>query len=129
MLHDRALTLAQFEPARYDDPAVRLFAEHKVAMRPDAVLSGVETAVEVELAGGRTLTARCVHPRGSLENPLSRAQVEDKFRTYAPERLSASAIDAIVEAIDRLEETGSARTLMDLLRQAPGDRTQSQAAE
>jgi 2-methylcitrate dehydratase PrpD len=57
-----------------------------------------------------------VHPRGSFENPLTRAQIEDKFRTYAKGVLSDTAAADVVASVSRLEELGTARTLMDLLR-------------
>ena len=85
ILHDRALTLAQFEPARYDDPKLRRSAGEQVEIRPDPALTGVQAVVEIEMADGTKLAARCEHPRGSFENPLSRAQIEGKFRTYAKE--------------------------------------------
>ncbi len=87
-LHDRALTLSQFEPARYDDPSVRRFAEERVELTSDPTMSGSQAVVEIEMLNGERSSARCDHPRGSFENPLSREQVEDKFRTYAKERLS-----------------------------------------
>ena len=61
IVHDRALTLAQFEPARYDDPKLRRFAEEQVAIRLDPALAGVQAVVEVEMGGGATLQARCEH--------------------------------------------------------------------
>ena len=82
ILHDQELTLAQFEPARYDDPNMRRAAAEQIEIRPDPALTGVQAVVEIE-SDGATLTARCDHPRGSAENPLSRAQIESKFRTYA----------------------------------------------
>jgi hypothetical protein len=48
----------------------------------------VQAVVEIETDGG-TLTARCEHPRGSAENPLSRAQIDSKFRTYGGGRADA----------------------------------------
>ncbi len=116
-LHDRALTLAQFEPARYDDPKVRRTAEQKIEMKPDPSLTGSQATVEIEMADGKKYSARCVHPRGSYENPLSRAQVEDKFRTYAKSRLSASRIEEVIAAVNGLESLPSTRKLMELLRQ------------
>ena len=68
---------------------------------------------------GTTLTARCDHPRGSPENPLSRAQIEAKFRTYAPAQLASEQIEAVIDAVNRLEECGSVATLMENLRAAP----------
>jgi hypothetical protein len=51
-----------------------------------------------------------------LENPLSPAQVEGKFRTYAAGRIAAASIDGIIDAVNRLEQLSSARTLIDLLK-------------
>ena len=116
IVHDRALTLAQFEPVRYDDPKLRRFAEEQVAFRLDPALTGVQAVVEVEMGGGATLQARCEHPRGSFENPLSRAEVEDKFRVYAKDRMAASRIDEVIAAVNRLEDLASVRELMDMLR-------------
>src|SRR5882762_10341409 len=76
ILHDRKLTLAQFEPARYDDPVLRRVAAEQVEVRPDPALASVQAVVEIEMADGKTLSARCDHPRGSAENPLSRGQIE-----------------------------------------------------
>jgi 2-methylcitrate dehydratase PrpD len=115
-LYDRALTQSQFEPARYDDPAVRRFANEQVDIRVDPALTGSQSIVEIELAGGATHKSRCDHPKGSFENPLARAEVEDKFRTYAKDRLSASRIDEVIAAVNRLEGLGNVRELMDLLR-------------
>jgi 2-methylcitrate dehydratase PrpD len=125
ILHDRALTLAQFEPARYDDPKVRRFAEQQIEIRPDAALNGVQTTVEIELSGGKKFASRSDHPRGSFENPLSRAQIEDKFRTYGKGRLSSARLEEIIEAVNRLEDFPSVKKLLDLLQvahQAKGER-------
>ena len=119
ILHDRALTLAQFEPARYDDPALKRAAADEVEIRPDPSLTGVEATAEIALTDGTTLAARCVHPRGSPENPLARAEIAQKLRTYAPDRISVSAIEEVARAVDRLEELSSVRNLMNALRAAP----------
>ena len=119
ILHDGALTLAQFEPARYDDPKLRRFAEQQIEIRPDPALNGVQTIVELELAGGKKLSSRSDHPRGSYENPLSRAQIEDKFRTYAKGVIADAHIEEVIGAVGRLEDFASVRALMDMLREAP----------
>ena len=68
------------------------------------------------MADGSKLTARCEHPRGSLENPLSRAQIEDKFRTYAKGVLPDAAADEVIGAVNKLEDCASVRRIMELLR-------------
>ena len=72
--------------------------------------------VEAHTVDGRTVNVRCDHPRGSPENPLSRAQIEDKLRVYAKGLLPGSIIDEVIGAIARLEDLKSVRRLMDLLR-------------
>jgi len=119
VLHDRALSLPQFEPARYDDPKLRRFAAEQVEVRLDPALTGVQSTAEIEMADGKTLAARCDYPRGAAENPMSPAQIDDKFRAYAPARLSESDVKAVMGAVHRLEEFGSVRGLMDLLRETP----------
>ena len=119
IVHDRALTLAQFEPSRYDDPALKRAAAEQVEVRADPALTGVQASAEIEMSDGSKLSARCEHPRGSPENPLSSAQIVEKLRTYAPDRISAAAIDEVVRSVDRLENLSSVRDLMNALRAMP----------
>ena len=119
ILHDRALTLAQFESNRYDDPVLRRAAVELVEVRPDPTLTGVQSTVEIELKDGSKLSARCEHPRGSYENPLTRAQIENKFRTYAKGVMSDAHVEDAIASVNRLEDLASVRTLMDVLRKAP----------
>ncbi|MGH6771223.1 MAG: MmgE/PrpD family protein [Xanthobacteraceae bacterium] len=119
ILHDRTLTLAQFEPARYDDAALRRFTENQVTVRADAALRSAQTVVDVETSDG-VLSARNDHAKGSFENPLSRAEVEHKFRTYAKGRLSAAAIEDVIDAVNRLEDLPSTSALMEMLSPASG---------
>jgi len=118
ILHDQELTLAQFEPARYDDPKMRRAAAEQIELRADAALSGVEAVAEIEMEDA-TLNAHCQHPRGSPENPLSRGEIEGKFRTYADGVLSPSVIAATIDAVANLENLGSVRKLMEMLRAVP----------
>jgi 2-methylcitrate dehydratase PrpD len=118
ILHDRALTLTQFEPARYDDPKMRRAAAELIEVRPDPAIKGNICEVEIEMADGKVFRTRCEHPRGSPENPLTRAQIEAKFRTYAKGVISDAAAEEVVTAVGRLEELPSARKLMDLLRRS-----------
>jgi 2-methylcitrate dehydratase PrpD len=119
MLHDRALTLAQFAPGRYDDAKLRTFAAERVEVRADASVTGSQAIVDVVLENGATFSARCRHPLGSFENPLSRAQIEHKFRTYANGVLTDAHVTEVISAVERLEDFGSINGLMGLLRAAP----------
>ena len=127
ILHDRALTLAQFEPARYNDPALARFAAEQVEVKIDPALSGVQSMVEAETTDGKTLSVRCEHPRGSPENRLTRAQIEEKFRTYARGTLPPAHVEEVIATVARLEDLKSARRLMDILRTGEDQRARRTA--
>jgi 2-methylcitrate dehydratase PrpD len=116
ILHDRELTLTQFEPARYNDPKLKSFAADKVEVKADASLKEVQTIVVAETADGKTIKVRSDIPRGAPENRLTRAQIEAKFRTYAKPTMSSARIDEVIGMVAKLEELGSVRQLMDGLR-------------
>jgi 2-methylcitrate dehydratase PrpD len=116
ILHDRELTLAQFEPQRYNDSRVKTFAAEKVEVREDKSLQGVQAVVHAETSDGRTIEVRCDTPRGSPENPLTRAQIEAKFRTYAKGRIASGRIEDVINAVARLEDLPNVRNLMNMLR-------------
>ena len=109
ILHDRELTLAQFEPERYNDPKLKSFAADKVEVKEDRSLEGVQAIVKAQTVDGRTVEVRCDTPRGSPDNPLTRAQIEAKFRAYGKDRLSRERIDEIIDAVANLEKLGSVR--------------------
>src|SRR5471032_1830678 len=117
IIEDHVLTLNQFSPERYDDPVLRRAAAELIDIQPDENLKDVQSVVEFELADGTKIAKRCDFPRGSAENPLTRAQIEGKLRTYAHNRLSPAAIDRIIAAVVSLENLGSVRDLMQMLRQ------------
>src|SRR5690606_6388930 len=112
----RALTLEQFAPACYDDPVLRKFAAERVTVAPDASLGGGQCIATVRTKDARTLTARCDYPLGAPENPMTRGQVEDKFRTYARERLPAFRSEEVIAMVAGLADLPDARALCDVLR-------------
>ena len=78
----------------------------------------MQTGVEVEMADGDVHAVRSDHPKGSYENPLTRKEVEDKFRVYAKGVLPASATEEIIAAVNALEQLPSVSALMDMLSPA-----------
>ncbi|HSF04924.1 MAG TPA: MmgE/PrpD family protein [Methylomirabilota bacterium] len=120
VLHDGELSLAQFERERYTDPTLQRFAAQQVEVACDPTLIASQAVVEADTAEGTTITVRCEHPRGAPENPLSWAELEKKFRTYARARLSDSRIEQALRIVSHLERLDSTQTLMELLRSERG---------
>lgn len=117
-LRDRTLTLAQFEPACYDNPELRAFAANQVTVTADPSLKGGQCVAEILTKTGESLSARCDFPLGAPENPVTRRQIEDKFRTYAGSRLPTANVERVIDKVNDLETLGSASELVELLRPA-----------
>jgi 2-methylcitrate dehydratase PrpD len=75
--------------------------------------------VEVTLADGRVLTAEVPVRHGSEADPLSDAEVAEKFRRLASRVLPDSAVDEIVEAVNGLERMDNLAELGALLASRP----------
>ncbi len=116
VLNDRELWIDQFEPERYDDPELRRFAMERVEILSDPGLTGVQAIVDAQTEAGRMLTARCDAAKGTPENQLTRAEIEDKFRKGARGRLGSAEVESVLETIAHLEDLKSVRSLMDILR-------------
>jgi 2-methylcitrate dehydratase PrpD len=78
------------------------------------------SVVEVETADGRQHMRDVAHPRGSPENPLSRADLVQKFAHLTREVVSPGRRREIIETADRLDEVDDVGTLARLLRKDGG---------
>ena len=115
-LHDRELWLDQFEPQRYEDPALKRFSSECVELLADPALTAEQAIVEARMDDGSVLSAHCQASKGTPENPLTPSEIEDKFRKGARDRLAQPAVERALEMLRHLEELKSARSLMDALR-------------
>ena len=109
-LMDGEVGLRQFSPKRLNDPKLHLLIQ-KVRVLSDPALSAaypnaIANIVEME-AQGRRDVERVDHPRGHPKNPMTDAEVEEKFRRLAGSLLSARQIEALLDRLWRLEKIAS----------------------
>lgn len=114
VLHDRQLWMEQFE--RYSDPGLQHFAKERVELLGDASLSAEQAIVEAQLKDGSVVRAHCKASKGTPENPLTRAEIEEKFRKAAGDRLARSNIATVLDTLCHLEDLKSVGTMMNALR-------------
>jgi len=119
VLRDRALTLEQFEPACYNDPKLRAFAADQVEIHHAPDLVDGQVRIDIDSMNGAKLTTLCDHPRGVPENPVSRQDIENKFRVYGRAIFDYAHLEQIIDAVARLETLESSETLVELLRSNP----------
>ena len=117
---DRQVTPAQFEMKKIMDPAIRAQLK-KVEVVADPEIEKVFPAlqrvvVNITTIEGRTFSKQLDYPKGDPRNPLTDAEVEEKFAALADGVLSAGAQKKLIDAIWRLEKVGSVSKLMSLMK-------------
>jgi 2-methylcitrate dehydratase len=119
-LVDRQVTPAQFEMKKIMDPTIRAQLK-KVEVVADPEIEKVFPAlqrviVNITAKDGRTFSKQLDYPKGDPRNPLSDAEIEEKFRALAEGVLSEKAQKKLVDAIWNLEKIGSVSKLMALMK-------------
>jgi len=119
-LAERQVTPAQFEMAKIMDPTIRAQLK-KVEVVADPEIEKVFPAlqrviVNITTVGGKTFTRQLDYPKGDPRNPLSDAEIEEKFSALAEGVLSKKAQQKLKEAIWNLEKVGSVSKLMALMK-------------
>ena len=119
-LVDRQVTPAQFEMAKIMDPKIREQLK-KVEVVADPEIERVFPALQrviinIATKDGRTFSKQLDYPKGDPRNPLTDAEIEEKFRALAEGVLSKKAQDRLISAIWKLEKIESASKLMRLMK-------------
>lgn len=109
------------DAARHDHRVLRHIPN--ISIREDtsmtAAYPGIAPArVEVRTRSGEVYQERVLHPLGSVENPLSRAAVVEKFMVQGSARLPQGALHSVAEQVLHLERCCESRSLLDGLSQA-----------
>jgi len=118
-LIDGEITDAQFAPSRFTDPLL-LELVSKIQVHRDAELNtryprGIPNRLTVTLADGRQLVKEVEFPRGHAFNPMSDAEVEQKFRTMVEPRYGKARADQILALCWNLENLKSPGELIQLV--------------
>ena len=120
LLLARKAGLAEFTDKVVTRPAVRKMIEKiEFGVHPEAEAAGYEkmtTLIDIELLDGRTVSGRADFGKGSPANPMSDAELADKFRECAAwGGLSKGSADKVVDIVFSLERLESIRELTRLL--------------
>ena len=120
---DRAVGPEQFSDERLRDPRVRELVA-KVFVEPDPktdefLSSGI---VQITTKKGQKYNCQILHPKGHPMNPMSDADVEDKFRSMAGKLVGDPQMQQIIDTIYNLEKLDDVGRLLKLLV-IPGQNT------
>jgi 2-methylcitrate dehydratase len=115
-MFDGDITNASFTPDKFTDPRMLAFMQ-KIKVSEDPVLSArtggaVPTRVTAILADGNRISREVDYAPGFAEQPMSRAQVERKFRGNVGKRWSPERTDAILGALWALDQMDDLSVLL-----------------
>ena len=103
----------QYTDERVLDPAVAALRD-KIRATVDASVAEDAAEVTVTLRDGRSITESVAHATGAPENPMTDAQLEQKFRTMAHRVLSKSQAAELLAALWALDTADDVTGVMAL---------------
>jgi 2-methylcitrate dehydratase PrpD len=110
---------AAHDEERMNDAAVRA-VRGRIALIPSPELTAAVPArqaiVEIELADGRTVRHHAKAVRGTPDNPMTTAEIEEKAIDLVAPIIGRERANGLVEAVRRLDTIGSVRELRPFLR-------------
>ena len=119
-LQDGAISVATFDEARIRDPGLRpLMNRIKVSENPEftrAFPQAMMNRIEIVAKSGERYVASGRYPRGHAENPLSDAEVEQKYRALCKGLLPDARCEALLNALWRLEEAPAIGSVLERVR-------------
>jgi 2-methylcitrate dehydratase PrpD len=132
LLLERRAGLAQFTDAVVRRADVqRMMKKIEFGVHPVAEAAGYEkmtTIIDIELTDGRTISGRADFGKGSPANPMSDAEVTEKFRECATwGGLPEANIGKIIDIVFNLDQLKNTRQLTRLLAIAPARRKAAKA--
>ncbi len=105
---------AQFVDARVNDPALESL-RNRIDMSEDASFPRGMCVITMELMDGTILTERVPHATGRPENPLTDAQVQEKFTALAAAVLPPERVERARRALWEVDQLSSVTELVPLL--------------
>ena len=102
-LIEGTVSLSTFAARKLHDPRMRALME-KTHVREDPELTDlypqrIANRVTLKLKGGQELTRMVDRPRGHLSNPMTKEEVESKFRRLAGRFLSGRQVEQVIELV------------------------------
>jgi 2-methylcitrate dehydratase PrpD len=117
-LVDGQALFAQYDNARLHEPLLRKLSS-LVEIAVDSTLPrGVSCRITVEMNDGTEFVSQVDYPKGSIQNPMSDAELRAKFDSLAVPVLGTARADELAAIVAHLESCRDVRSMTALLRPA-----------
>jgi len=118
-MFDGGITNDSFAPALIGEPRILAFMQ-KIKVSEDPVLTarrdgGVPTRVTAILDDGKRISREVDHAPGFAKRPMTKSELETKFRGNVGKRWPKGHADAVLDALWGLERAGSLANLLNAM--------------
>ena len=93
----------QYQNDKLKNPEVLRLSEMLVVTPDESLPRGVSCALEVRTKGGAVLTAQVDHPRGSIANPMSEGDMNQKMHLLGDPVLGEKGVNTLTSLIAEVE--------------------------
>jgi 2-methylcitrate dehydratase PrpD len=113
-LKEGAALLKQYSDANIANALIKRISDRVEFVVDKRLPRGVSCRMTMEMADGRRYVSQVDYPKGSIENPMSDAELLDKFSSLARGVIGEQRAARLAEAVDGLQHCSNVRSLMKL---------------
>ena len=106
--------LKQYSDANIANPLIKRLSNRVEFVVDKKLPRGVSCRMTMETSDGRKLVSQVDYPKGSIQNPMSDAELRTKFDSLATSVLGEKRAAQLAELVQRVERAPSVRALMRL---------------
>jgi 2-methylcitrate dehydratase PrpD len=113
-LRDGRALLDEFAEANLGDPALQRLMQVTDITTDPGLPRGVSCRMTITMNDGRSWTEQVDYPKGSIQEPMSDAEIEAKFMQLAEPVIGRAAASRLAELVQQVERCQDVNALMDL---------------
>ena len=111
---DGVALLKQYSDANIANPLIKRLSSRVQFVVDKRLPRGVSCKMTMEMNDGRKFVSQVDYPKGSIQNPMSDAELQAKFDSLAAPVLGEKRAAQLAQTVWRVERCPSVRTLMRL---------------
>jgi 2-methylcitrate dehydratase PrpD len=102
-LIDGAALFPQYQNERLADPQIVRLSNMLEVLPDDGLPRGVSCLLELTTASGKVYRSQVDHPRGSIENPMSEAELNQKVHLLAEPSIGAQGVAGLIADLGQID--------------------------
>ncbi len=106
--------LKQYSDRNIKNPLVKKLSNAHTIVVDDKLPRGVSCKMTLKQTDGKTFTSQIDYPKGSIQNPMSDAELLAKFTSLASPVVGAARAATLADALMNIEKAANVSTVLKL---------------